>query len=138
MPFDKNFDDVYLFAIKQAIEKNGRVSERVDQQFFSGDIIQRMLLRIGTADLLVADISGNNPNVFYEMGLAEGLGMSINDNGISYTENKKKIIYISQDENAPFDIQSQNRIHYNRFAIHELEENLRKAIEEVLSEANKE
>ncbi|HVF96496.1 MAG TPA: hypothetical protein VM871_04210, partial [Flavisolibacter sp.] len=41
MPFDKNFDDVYLYGIKKAVEKNSRVSERTDQEFFTGDIIQR-------------------------------------------------------------------------------------------------
>lgn len=132
MPFDRNFDDVYLFGIKQAIEKNGRVSERVDQEFFSGDIIERMMLRIKDAELIVADISGNNPNVFYEIGLADGMGLTH-----SKTENKtkKKIVFITQQDSVPFDIQTQNRIKYDRLNISELYEKLQKAIGNVLDAA---
>lgn len=132
MPFDRNFDDVYLFGIKQAIEKNGRVSERVDQEFFTGDIIERMMLRIKDAELLVADISGGNPNVFYEIGLADGLGLTIQTTADNTTPVQKKIIFITQDEKMPFDIQSQNRIRYDRLNISDLAARLQKAIADVL------
>ena len=132
MPFDKNFDDVYMYGIKQAIEKNGRVSERVDQVFFTGDVIDRMLLRIESAQLIVADISGNNPNVFYEVGLADGMGL-IKRRDSNRDQDKKKVIFITQETQSPFDIQNQNRIFYNRFAIHELQEKLQKAIADILN-----
>lgn len=132
MPFDKNFDDVYMYGIKQAIEKNGRVSERVDQQFFSGDVIERIMLRIESAELIVADISKRNPNVFYEVGLAHGMDLT-KSRYLKQHKPKKKVIFITQDEKVPFDIQSQNRITYNRFAITELEEKLHKAIGDVLN-----
>lgn len=132
MPFDRNFDDVYLFGIKQAIEKNGRVSERVDQEFFTGDIIERMILRIEDAELIVADISGGNPNVFYEVGLADGLGLTLQKTAGSNGHDRKKIIFITQEDKAPFDIQTQNRIKYDRLSIADLATKLQKAIADVL------
>lgn len=135
MPFDRNFDDVYLFGIKQAVEKNGRVSERTDQEFFTGDIIERIKLRIIDSELVIADISGNNPNVFYEIGLADGMGLlhtTETNDGMAKRRPEKKIIFITQEDKAPFDIQTQNRIKYDRFAIHELEEKLEAAIGAIL------
>lgn len=135
MPFDRNFDDVYLYGIKQAIEKNGRVSERTDQNFFTGDIIERIKLRIVDSELIIADISGNNPNVFYEIGLADGMGLLHTAEASNATDKsgpEKKIIFITQEDKAPFDIQSQNRIKYDRLAIHDLEEKLEAAISDIL------
>ncbi|WP_121352812.1 hypothetical protein [Flavisolibacter nicotianae] len=129
MPFDRNFDDVYLFGIKQAIEKNGRVSERVDQAFFTGNIVERMILRIQDAELIVADISGDNPNVFYEVGLAHGMGVAPAGAG---NPEKKKIIFITQQDKIPFDIQAENCIRYDRLNIADLFEKLDKAISDVL------
>lgn len=132
MPFDRNFDDVYLYCIKQAVEKNGRVSERTDQEFFTGDIIERIKMRIVDSELIIADISGNNPNVFYEIGLADGMGLLNLAKNSGESKTAKKIIFITQEEKAPFDIQNQNRIKYDRLAIHDLEEKLEAAIGAIL------
>lgn len=39
-----------------------------------GDVMERLRTRIEATDLLIAVITDNNPNVFYEMGYAEALG----------------------------------------------------------------
>ena len=69
MPYAKEFNNVYYFGIKQVVEKRGRKCERVDQDKFTGDIVQRIKERINSAQLIIADITGNNPNVFYEVAL---------------------------------------------------------------------
>ena len=51
------------------------------------------------AELVVADITGHNPNVFYEVGYAEGLG--------------KKVIFITQNQDIPFDLRTEKRINYD-------------------------
>ncbi len=72
MPYAKEFNNIYYFGIKQTIEELGRKCERVDQEKFTGDIVQRIKERIKNSKLVIADITGNNPNVFYEVGFAEG------------------------------------------------------------------
>jgi hypothetical protein len=64
-----------------------------------GNIMEQVWQGIRGADVIVADITGHNPNVFYEIGLAHALG--------------KEVIIISQEEASPFDIQSSRRITYN-------------------------
>src|SRR3954468_14612227 len=74
MPFDRKFDDVYQLGIKAACEEAGAYSMRVDEQIFHENILDRLYTQISKADLIVADMSGRNPNVFYEVGYAHALG----------------------------------------------------------------
>lgn len=100
MPYAKEFNNVYYFGIKQVVEKRGRKCERVDQDKFTGDIVQRIKERIKSSRLVIADITGNNPNVFYEVGFGDGC--------------EKTIILISQEQkNIPFDFKTQRLIMYD-------------------------
>lgn len=73
MPFAAAFDDVYEAAIKPACEAAGAYAERVDDQIFQGNILQRLYNQIAKADLIVADTTGRNVNVLYEVGYAHAL-----------------------------------------------------------------
>ncbi len=100
MPYAKEFNNLYYFGIKQTVEKMGRKCERVDQEIFTGDLVQRIKERISSSKLVIADLTGNNPNVFYEVGFADGCG--------------KKIILLSQQQdNIPFDFKTQRQIIYD-------------------------
>lgn len=77
MPFSKDFDDVYQLGIKGASEETGAYCERVDEQMFEGTIIERIYNQINKADVIVADLSTRNANVFYETGYATGLGKRV-------------------------------------------------------------
>ncbi|HET6891936.1 MAG TPA: nucleoside 2-deoxyribosyltransferase [Pyrinomonadaceae bacterium] len=74
MPFDTSFDDIYKFGIKGAAEDAGAYAERVDEQIFGEGILERVFNQINKADVVVADMTGRNPNVFYEVGYAHALG----------------------------------------------------------------
>jgi hypothetical protein len=73
MPFAEAFDDVYEAVIKPACEAAGAYAERVDDQIFQGNILPRMYNQIAKADLIVADTTGRNVNVLYEVGYAYAL-----------------------------------------------------------------
>lgn len=74
MPFHSDFDDVYRLGIKAAAEDCGVVAERVDEQTFSESILERIYRQIKNADFIIADMTGQNPNVFYEVGYAHATG----------------------------------------------------------------
>ena len=74
MPFDKAFDDVYKLGIKETANQLGILAERVDEQIFQEGILERIYRQIDAADLIIADMSGQNPNVFYEVGYAHAKG----------------------------------------------------------------
>jgi hypothetical protein len=90
MPFSREFDDTYNLAIKPACENAGAYAERVDEQIFDGSILQRIYNQIAKADMIVSDLTGKNPNVFYETGYAHALG-------------KRTILLIKIVDDIPFD-----------------------------------
>src|SRR5215467_9797558 len=74
MPFKKEFNDTYTFGIKGAADDVGAYAERIDEQIFSEGILDRIFNQISKADVIIADMTGRNPNVFYEVGYAHALG----------------------------------------------------------------
>ena len=99
MPFATGFDDVFKLAIQAACADAGAYAERVDQQIFTGNILERVFNQIAKADLIVADMSERNANVFYEVGYAHALG-------------KTTILLTRRAEDIPFDLQQYPHIVY--------------------------
>jgi TIR domain len=64
-------------AIRQAARKVGLRAERVKDSKGDYRIIDRMLLLIRTARLIVADLTYERPNVYFELGYARGLGKTV-------------------------------------------------------------
>lgn len=64
-----NFDAIYHDLIKPAIEEAGFESFRADEESVSGDILTDMFQELLLADLVVVDMSIDNANVFYELGV---------------------------------------------------------------------
>lgn len=91
MPFDASFNDIYEFGIKGACTDAGIYCERVDEQVFFGSMLERIYSQISRADLLVADMTGKNPNVFYEVGYAHALGKNV-------------VLLTSVAQDIPFDL----------------------------------
>ena len=73
MPFDKAFDDIYEFGIKGAAADASAYAERTSEQMFDDSILDRVVNQISKADVIVADMTGRNPNVYYEVGYAHAL-----------------------------------------------------------------
>lgn len=99
MPFSRCFDDAYRLAIKPACEAAGAYAERVDEQIFTGSILDRIYNQISKADLVVADLSERNANVFYEVGYAHALG-------------KTTVLLTRSAEDIPFDLKHYPHIVY--------------------------
>lgn len=122
MPFDESFDDVYKFGIKQTCNILNAYCERVDEQIFSERILDRIYNQISKADVLIADMTGRNANVFYEVGFAHGVG--------------RHVILLTQDSNdIPFDFKHFPHIVYDG-KIDKLSMQLKKKLEWFLNEEN--
>jgi tetratricopeptide (TPR) repeat protein len=68
-----DFDSVYACLLKPALEKSGFEVARADTAASAGDIRTDMFFELVTADLVVADISIINANVYYELGVRHGV-----------------------------------------------------------------
>lgn len=78
MPFNPAYlnpseDPVYK-AIRNAANQLGYECRRVDEIKTPTDITQDILKLIESSRVVIADLSGANPNVYYEMGLAHARG----------------------------------------------------------------
>ncbi|MCX6599960.1 MAG: hypothetical protein NT025_00130, partial [bacterium] len=85
--FDTYYQDVYVPAIKEA----GFEPVRADELFSSGGVVEQIWEQIRKAKLLIADLTGKNANVFYELGLAHAA--------------RKPVVFITKDvTDVPFDL----------------------------------
>jgi hypothetical protein len=91
MPFAGEFDLVYD-TIEDAL-KGLMVCTRADDLRLGKHILERILVGIATAELIIADLSGRNPNVFYELALA-------------HTRTKDVLLITQSIEDVPFDLRS--------------------------------
>ncbi len=98
MPFEEQFFNTFEI-LKNEFKKDFEfihAGETSSQQNILKDIIQN----IYDADIIIADLTGLNPNVFYELGIA-------------HTLNKKVIIITKDIESLPFDLKSYRAKEYN-------------------------
>jgi tetratricopeptide (TPR) repeat protein len=68
-----DFDAIYKDFIKPALETAGFAVFRADEEMRAGDIRTDMFQELLLADLVVADLSIDNPNVWYELGVRHAL-----------------------------------------------------------------
>ena len=70
MPFADEHRQVYDGVIKPTVEESGMQCLRADDIYSPRPILVTVMENIARAELVIADLSGKNPNVFYEVGLA--------------------------------------------------------------------
>src|ERR1044071_6676009 len=99
MPFSQDFTDIYEAGIKPACRDAGAYCERVDEQIFVESILDRVYKQIAKADVIIAEMTGRNPNVFYETGYAHAL-------------NKTVILLTQNADDIPFDLKHYPHIVY--------------------------
>lgn len=98
MPFSDSLDPISE-TVKAAIEVAGYKYHRADNFWMHPHIMQDIIELICTSKVVICDLSGKNPNVFYEAGIAHTLG--------------KDVILITQDtDSIPFDLHSFRHIIY--------------------------
>jgi hypothetical protein len=117
MPFADSFQDIFHYAITPVVRQAGLLCERMDELTFTGDIVHRMKQRIGAARIVVADLTGANPNVYLEVGYAWGCDIPT-------------VLICDQSTELKFDVRGQRCLIYR--SIRDLEQQLTKEIAALL------
>jgi hypothetical protein len=101
MPFAQEFDVVYQSAIRRPIELIAKLGcRRADDIFAASGIVSVIAEALAKCSLVIADVTGRNPNVYYELGIAHSMG--------------KKVIIVTQSrDDMPFDVQHIQNIKYS-------------------------
>lgn len=76
MAFDPELNEVRA-AIQLAIEQAGYDPLRVDDDHYSGGVMDRIIMHIRDSKFIVADFTKNRGGVYYEAGVAFGLGIDV-------------------------------------------------------------
>lgn len=100
MPFGiKDLEDLYNEFLMPVLEGCALDCARGDDIFGSNVVMEDVRTAIEKADLVIADLSGQNPNVFYEVGIAHTLG--------------KPVLLLAQSiDDVPFDLRHRRVLPY--------------------------
>jgi hypothetical protein len=102
MPFAEAFREVYD-AIVQCADAVQFSASRADDFFTGGHIIEDILRSMGESEVIIADVTGKNPNVFYELGIAHMV-----------KEIQNVLILTQTMDDIPFDLRSLRCIVYEQ------------------------
>lgn len=124
MPLDDGTMNVYNAHIKPTVNNLGFTIKNVASAFSKGSIVQDVWSRIISARLVIVDLTGRNPSVFYELGIAH----TLEKNTLTITRNI---------EDVPIDIRHQRYIKYETTprGMQQFEAELKDAIQKILSDA---
>jgi len=99
MPFAERMKPIYDDQIRASIEMLGLTVSRADDLFAAEEIVSDVWTAIHNCKVIVADLTGRNPNVFYEIGIAHTVG--------------RPTILMSQSiDDIPFDLRHRRCIVY--------------------------
>lgn len=97
-PFNDNYRDSFIFIREVCLKLNLKCI-RGDEDYIPNEIFPSIIKQILKSRLVIANITGRNPNVMYELGVAHALG--------------KTTIIIAQDfTDIPFDLNNKRIILY--------------------------
>lgn len=94
---------------------------RADDIASPGKIPEQVKMAIAAADLIIADITGLNPNVMYELGFADA--------------SNKSVVLLNQDiGSSPFDVRDMRQVAYSRTPTRADEQNIGRHLHTALEE----
>jgi len=118
MPFTPELDDVYHLGIREVVAKVGGSCERADEMQHVGGVVEKIYDSIKGADIIIAELTAANPNVYYEVGFAHALG--------------KPVILLTRNiQNTPFDLRVYNHVIYS--SIVDLRERLDRMLSQIMN-----
>jgi hypothetical protein len=127
MPFGAPFDEYYRKIFRPAIRKAGLNAVRADTLFRPAPIMEDIWRFVRQAKVLLAELTGKNPNVFYELGLAHAIG--------------KPVVLVSNKlDHVPFDLRGLRTIIYDKNKLNwpgQLRESIFKSLKETQADMKK-
>ena len=127
-----NFDTLYSEWIKPVVEEarlpeHGVLScHRVDETCLPGDVLDEILRGICDSEIVIADLTGGNPNVFYELGIRHAVR-----NGT--------VLIRESHSSLPFNLAGQRALSYNYTpdGMVQFKRNLRRILDDLLENPNR-
>jgi nucleoside 2-deoxyribosyltransferase len=77
MPFSDDYKDSYEYGVKLVLDQKGLDHYKANNEIQNKDTMCKICKEIQSCGKVIANISGLNPNVMLELGLAYGLGKEV-------------------------------------------------------------
>lgn len=77
MPFSEPYNSIYENIIKPTVEKEGFQCLKSNDIFSTTSVIEDIWTNMNKATLIIAEITENNPNVMYELGICHTIGKEV-------------------------------------------------------------
>jgi hypothetical protein len=90
----KRADEIYEGIIIPAVKETGLEPYRADLDLTPGAVTPRMLSELLNARVVIADLTGRNANVFYELGITHSFALPL----ISIAESSAALPFDAKDE----------------------------------------
>ena len=125
MPFNESYEQFYDDFVLNTVVEHGLSPVRVDrspQGSKRESVVEQIERLIASSRFLIADLSGWNVNVVYELGLAEGIS--------------KPVIRLCEDrflDTAPFDLRNYRMLTYSPYKPRDLKKSLSAALRDMIS-----
>jgi len=120
IPFKPPFDTYYDSILKLAAKSVGLDTRKADEIYSTSPIIQDIWRQIWASTVVIADVTGKNPNVNYELGICHTLGVPT-------------VIITQNIDDVPFDYKHRRCIVYNTEDV-DWQRKLKKSITETLKQ----
>jgi len=90
-------NEILEYIIEPAVTESGLKVDRADKDQSPGNITAKIIQSILDARVVIADLTGHNPNVFYELGVAHSFGVRV-------------VMLNDSTQNQPFDVHNERAI----------------------------
>lgn len=119
MPFARDFDPIWK-AIREVCLRYSLYAYRADQVAAPGDITAQIIAAIEQSLFIVADLSGGNVNVAFEVGYGCALA-------------KDLVLLVDDVDSLPFDFRNLRAIEYDREALDRLQAALARSFDHLVN-----
>jgi hypothetical protein len=122
-PFEEPYNSYWTELFRPALAGVGLSPKRGDSMFRAGNVVRQIWELISESVVVLAEVSEQNANVYYELGLAHAIG--------------KPCVLLTRDASSiPFDLRSQRHIVYDTQRVRwsdELLADIARSVEETLA-----
>ena len=123
MEFSPPFENLFNEVIKPVSDECGIKAEKADDVLGPGLIIADIVKKLQEADIVIADVTPTNANVYYEIGYAHAIG-------------KPTILLAEKGKQLPFDISGFRTLFYENSIAgkSQIEKGLRRHLEAIVKD----
>lgn len=99
-PENEHANKVLKYLIQPVCDELDYLAIRVDKESINGNINERIINHLKNDDIVIADMTGHNPNAFFELGYRQALGLPL-------------VPIIEASQSLPFDVIAENTVFYD-------------------------